>query len=530
MKHILRLTSILLILSMLLSPAVLAAPSPWAASEVSGAIDCGLVPEALQQRYQSPISREAVAEIFVRLLEASTHQPIDQILSDRGLTVQETAFPDTGNSNVLACHALGILKGKDGGRFDPKGTLLRAELAAVINRIAHVMGIDTDGYSHGFSDMAGHWASSELGWPVHAGIIKGKENNRFDPNGTLTTQEAIVTVYRAFLVFSSDSSGFEVYFLDVGQADAAFVRCDGHTMLIDGGNVADSSLIYAFLKDQGADYLDYMIATHAHEDHVGGLAGALNYAAVGKAYCSVTSYDSKAFGNAVKYLGNQGKAFSVPSPGDSFLLGSARVTFLGPIRSSGDHNNMSLVLRIVYGNTAFLFTGDAEREEEQDILDAGFSLQSTVLKVGHHGSDSSSGYPFLRAVMPRYSVISVGTGNSYGHPAEGTLSRLRDAGTTVYRTDLQGQIHCVSDGTNVYFDVERNKDADTLVSGDGDTVQPTADPGGIGDYVLNTSTKRFHYPWCTSAGKISAANRMEFTGSRYDLIEAGYVPCKSCNP
>ena len=176
---------------------------------------------------------------------------------------------------------------------------------------------------------------------------------------------------------SPEDSFFTVHYIDVGQADSALVICDGKAMLIDGGNVADSNLIYSYLKKLNIDHLDYMVCTHAHEDHVGGLAGALNYAKVDKVFAPVTSYDSKAFSNFVKYLDKQSKSITMPSPGDEFLLGSAKVTVLGPIKATGETNNTSIVLRVVYGNTSFLFTGDAERGG-QDILNAGFTLSSSV--------------------------------------------------------------------------------------------------------------------------------------------------------
>lgn len=159
-------------------------------------------------------------------------------------------------------------------------------------------------------------------------------------------------------------SDFEVHFIDVGEADSTLIICDGHAMLVDGGNVGDSSLIYSYLKKLGIDYLDYVICTHAHEDHVGGLAGALNYATAGKVYCPVTEYNSRAFDNFVKYVTKQGLNITVPTLGESFTLGSATAQIIGPVSHTDNINNTSIVFRIQYGETSFLFTGDAEREED----------------------------------------------------------------------------------------------------------------------------------------------------------------------
>jgi competence protein ComEC len=316
----------------------------------------------------------------------------------------------------------------------------------------------------------------------------------------------------------SDDSDFAIYYIDVGQADSALVVCDGAAMLIDGGNVADSDLVYTFLKDRGVSRLDYIVATHAHEDHVGGLAGALNYAAAGVALCPVTEYAGKAFDNFVKYLERQGVSITVPSPGDTFKLGSANVKVVGPINPSAEPNNTSIVLRITYGATSFLFTGDAERAEESDILDAGYDISATVLKVGHHGSDTATTYPFLREVMPEYAVISCGTGNSYGHPHEGTLSRLRDADVTVYRTDIQGTITCASDGETVRFAVQKNEDAQT---------NPTKPAAEEAYYIGNSNSRKFHRPSCS--GLPSEKNRVMFD-TREAAAGAGYEPCGTCKP
>lgn len=252
-----------------------------------------------------------------------------------------------------------------------------------------------------------------------------------------------------------DGSSFAVHFIDVGQADCALVVCDGHYMLIDGGNAADSSLVYSYLERYGVSHLDYMVATHAHEDHIGGLSGALNYATVDTAFCPVTEGETKVFQNMVKYLAAQGKSLTVPQVGQTFSLGSAQVEILGPVQEYRDTNDTSIVLSIDYGATTFLFTGDMETAAEADLLDSGADLSATVLKVGHHGSDTSTSYGFLRAVMPQYAVISVGADNDYGHPNEVVLSRLEDAEAQIYRTDLCGTIIAQSDGETVTFLTEK---------------------------------------------------------------------------
>jgi len=312
---------------------------------------------------------------------------------------------------------------------------------------------------------------------------------------------------------------FAVHFLDVGNADAAIVTCAGQTLLIDGGNVEDSSLLVAYLKKLNIDRLDYVVCTHPHEDHAGGLAGPLNVYKAGKVFATAASYDSVPYKNFLKAVAKQGLEITVPHPGDSFNLGNSTVQFMGPvILNHDDLNESSLVLRIVFGETSFLFTGDAGYESEHAMLEAGYELSSTVLKVGHHGSDSSTSYVFLREVSPTYAVISVGADNPYGHPSEKVLSRLRDAETTVYRTDLQGDVIALSDGHKVTFRTGKNTSIKT---------NPTEKQPENGTYIGNINSKVFHLPTCTNLP--SEKNRIYFA-SRREAVEAGYTPCGNCKP
>jgi len=320
-----------------------------------------------------------------------------------------------------------------------------------------------------------------------------------------------------------DDSTLSVHFLDVGQADAALLLCDGSAMLIDGGNVEDSSLVAAYLKEQGVKHLDYVVATHAHEDHVGGLSGALNVCSVDTVFSPVKDYNSTAFRDFAKYVSAQKKSITIPKAGETFQLGSATVELFGPQKSYPDENNSSIVLKVTHGKNSFLFTGDAEREAENDLLDAGLDLGATVLKVAHHGSDTSSSYRFLRAVQPEYAVISVGEGNSYGHPDEATLSRLRDAAVKLYRTDMQGHIIVTSDQKTLSFTTTKTATTPTNPTesnGSGQNGKPLASY-----YIGNLSSHKLHLPTCTSLP--DEQNQIRF-GNLDEALQAGYTPCGYC--
>ena len=319
---------------------------------------------------------------------------------------------------------------------------------------------------------------------------------------------------------TGSSQPFEMHFIDVGQALSVLVECDGQFMLYDGGNVDDGSLVVSYLQKQGVEQLQYVFCSHAHEDHVGGLAAVMAKFPAGHAYSPVTESSTKCFNDFVKYTQQQGLQLEVPSVGTVWPLGSATVTLLGPVTQYSETNNTSLVLRIDYGDTSFLLTGDMEKTAETDLVNSGANLKADVLQVGHHGSSTSTGYLFLNAVLPEMGVISCGAGNKYGHPHEETLSILRDAKVDVYRTDLQGTITIGSDGQNFTVGTERFVPDSQL-----NPTDPSSSSTAQQAYIGNVNSKKFHLPTCPNL----PAEKNQVLFSSYDeAIAAGYTPCASC--
>lgn len=297
---------------------------------------------------------------------------------------------------------------------------------------------------------------------------------------------------------------FEVHFLDVGQADCALVICDGKTMLVDGGNIGDGPKILEYLRAQGVQKLDVLIASHPHADHIGGLPDVVREMEVTRACLSPYVHTSATYASLLDALDERGTAVSVPKAGDSFTLGGTQCQFVGDGAGFDDANNSSLILRAAYGDTAVLFTGDAETPAEEKALENGLPLEATVLKVGHHGSNTSTGKAFLAAVAPDIAVISVGEGNSYGHPAAGTLKKLT---CTLYRTDRDGTVVLASDGSTFGPKGET-------------TVQ-------IGIYIGNIQSGKYHRLGCRY---LPSFENMDFFFRPSDAAHAGYVPCGVCQP
>ena len=310
--------------------------------------------------------------------------------------------------------------------------------------------------------------------------------------------------------------GLTVQYIDVGQADCALLECDGEFLLIDGGNRDDSQLLVSFLEQQGVKELAAVVCSHAHEDHVGGLPAVLAVYPTKAVYAPTKTYSSSIFDKFVYYTDQQGLDITIPSPDDQFTLGQAVVTVLGPVKSYADTNDTSIVLRVTYGETSFLFTGDMETEAENDMLDyweGKVDWKADVLKVGHHCSNTSTGYRFLNEVNPAYGVISVGKGNDYGHPHKEPMSRLRQAGVTILRTDELGTIQAVSDGKEVTFTWQNQ------------SAVPENAEAAPQVFIGNKNSKVFHAQDCKNLP--SEKNAVRFSAYR-EAIDAGFTPCGSC--
>lgn len=269
-----------------------------------------------------------------------------------------------------------------------------------------------------------------MGWQEAVG---GKETNPLPEPGELT-----------------------VDYLDVGQGDCALIQTGDHAMLFDCGTDDKGTYIQNYLQKQGIEKLDYVIGSHSDSDHIGGMDVVVSKFDCETIFMSDFEKDTDSVRDVKLALEYRGYQATCPEPGEVYPLGDASFTILGPIwEYEGDSNNNSIAIRFTYGENSFLFTGDAQEEEEMDLVANGLTLQSDVYQVGHHGSDTATSWRFLTAVRPSYGVISCGKDNDYGHPHQEVLERLALMGTKILRTDEQGIVRITSDGENLRWGTER---------------------------------------------------------------------------
>lgn len=244
-----------------------------------------------------------------------------------------------------------------------------------------------------------------------------------------------------------------VHYIDVGQGDSILIQVNNKNLLIDAGPGSSEDDVVNYLNKNNIKKLDYVLATHPHEDHIGGMDEVIENFEVGEFYSPKVASNTKTFKNMINELNKKNLKINIVTEGmgDEFNLGEgAEVEVYTPTKGSyGELNNYSPIMKVSYGETSFLFTGDAEREAELEAISSGENLKSDVIKVGHHGSSLSTTEKFLEKVDPEVGVISVGEGNKYNHPTDETLSRLNDKSIKTYRTDIDGTVVIKSDGENI---------------------------------------------------------------------------------
>lgn len=295
----------------------------------------------------------------------------------------------------------------------------------------------------------------------------------------------------------------EAHFLDVGHGDCIIIVCDGEAMIIDGGQSGESDRIFTAIRNLGITDLKYAVATHPQSDHVGGLPAAFHAATVHALYTPVTEYDSERFHTLMDKAAEMSVPVIVPAAGDTLPLGDAKITVIAPIKQYKDANDMSIVLRIDYGNHSFLLCGDAGEAVEKALIKAGADLDVDVLKVAHHGSDSATTPEFVNAVSPRYAVISCSA--RYDNPDEEVLASLYAFQLCdVLRTDINGDVVIATDGEKFTVTTEYY-------------------------YVGNRNSEVFHRMTCNSVDKMKQSNKVTFYTPGQAEYE-NYRPCKNCSP
>ncbi|QDY32645.1 cell wall-binding repeat-containing protein [Clostridium sporogenes] len=319
-----------------------------------------------------------------------------------------------------------------------------------------------------------------------------------------------------------------VHYINVGQGDSILIQQDGHNMLIDAGTNASESIVVNYLKSKGVAKLDYVIGTHPHEDHIGGLDKVIDNFAVEKVIMPKVTHTTQTFKDVITSIQNKGLKITVPTVGDKYSLGAADFTILAPNNSSYRNlNNYSIVIKLKFGNRAFIFTGDAESLSEGEILAKQLDITGDVLKLGHHGSKTSTSQNFLNKVNPKYAVVSCGKNNSYKHPHQETLNKLKVKNIKVYRTDEAGTITATSNGSSLSFNAKQG----SYIGGDYVAPKPKPkpdskpDPKPVDQTVYITKTgKKFHRNGCKSLSK------SKISINRNDAIRRGYSACNVCKP
>ena len=332
----------------------------------------------------------------------------------------------------------------------------------------------------------------------------------------------------------------KVHFIDVGQADSILIQTPNNkTMLIDAGNNNDGDFVVSYIKAQGIDEINVLVGTHPHEDHIGGLDTVINTFDIEKIYMPKVSSNTSTYIDVMSAISNKNLQVTTAKAGVTIGFdNSLKTDIIAPNSESyEDSNNFSAVIKMTYQNTSFLFTGDSESISEKEMISAGFDLQADLLKVGHHGSGFSTGALFLKKVSPKYALISVGENNSYNHPDNLVLNRLKTYGAETYRTDKLGTVVATSDGNTITLDKKASpeksqappeppKDSkdNTVSSSDNSSNQTVSTDKKEITVFVTKSGKKYHSEGCQYLKKSKIPISFDNAKSQ------GFTSCSRCKP
>lgn len=336
--------------------------------------------------------------------------------------------------------------------------------------------------------------------------------------------------------FTSDKAqvpkpkNLEVYYIDVGQGDSIFIISpEGKTILIDGGE--KDSNVTDFLKSRKIKTIDVLIATHPHSDHIGGLVDVVKNYNVKSVYMPNITHTTKAFENLLLAIKEKNLKIKLAYEGVTLPIEGIDAVFVSPQKDikNDNLNEYSAVLKLTYKDTSFLFTGDAENGSEQRMLSSEQNIKVDVLKVGHHGSKSSTSTTFLNKVNPKYAIISCGAGNKYGHPHDVTIKKLNDKKIKTYRTDKDGTVHAISDGKNIKFETIKSNKKNNATANTAKKINAVSSNAKSEDkkeevVYITKSGKKYHRAGC----KYLKSSQIKI--NKKEAIKKGYTPCSICNP
>jgi competence protein ComEC len=373
-----------------------------------------------------------------------------------------TKFKDVGASSFASGYIdsaveEGIIKGFTDGTFRPNEIVTRGQMAIFLARAFELKQQGDNNFKDVTPQMAAYSSILQI---LREGITGGYNDGTFRPNLDVTRAQFSAFLARALNpYFRVDNENptplgdMEVDFIDVGQGDSILITTpNDSTILVDGGRKSEGETVLSYLEEKGTTSLDLVVATHPDADHIGGLIDVLDQIDVKKVLDSGKSHTSQTYLEYLSLIDEKNIPFQIATAGEYLDIDpEVEIRVLNSGEGYSDNNDASVVLKVSHGEVDYLLTGDAGIEAEENMINANYNLDAEVLKVGHHGSDTSTSQEFVEAVNPIYGILSYGEGNSYGHPHSEVYNRLVNHGVELISTAIGGTIEMQDDGEYIYI-------------------------------------------------------------------------------